>query len=186
MFAFLPIENKKVKQLILGGARSGKSTLAERLASGLTEDVVYIATAVRMADDLEMAERINIHRERRPASWRLVEEPLELATAIQAHQRMGGCIIVDCLTLWLSNIMLLDEGRHFKQQVTDLLTVLSGFQGDLILVGNEVGMGIVPMGELSRRFQDESGRLHQQLATLCDRVILTVAGLPLVMKGEKL
>ncbi|TVO79001.1 bifunctional adenosylcobinamide kinase/adenosylcobinamide-phosphate guanylyltransferase [Sedimenticola selenatireducens] len=173
-------------QLILGGARSGKSTLAERLASGLTDNVVYIATAARIADDLEMIERINLHRERRPTSWTLVEEPLDLASAIETHQRMGCCIIVDCLTLWLSNIMLLDEGRHFKQQVTDLFSVLSGFQGNLILVGNEVGMGIVPMGKLSRRFQDESGRLHQQLATLCDRVVLTVAGLPLVMKGEKI
>lgn len=175
-----------MKQLILGGARSGKSALAERLASGLTDDVVYIATAARIADDLEMTERINLHRERRPASWALIEEPVHLANAIQNHQRIGCCIIVDCLTLWLSNILLLDEGRHFKQQLTDLLSVVSGFAGDLILVGNEVGMGIVPMGELSRRFQDESGRLHQQLATLCDRVVLTVAGLPLVMKGEEI
>ncbi|MCW8889499.1 MAG: bifunctional adenosylcobinamide kinase/adenosylcobinamide-phosphate guanylyltransferase [Sedimenticola sp.] len=173
-----------MKQLILGGARSGKSALAERLATGMTGDVRYIATAMHQADDTEMVERIRQHRERRPRHWTLIEEPIKLADVIQDNQGEGRCLIVDCLTLWLSNLLLLEDDKQFQLQTETLFSVLSGYRGDLIFVGNEVGMGIVPLGELSRKFQDESGRLHQQLAALCDRVIFTVAGLPLVMKGE--
>lgn len=174
-----------MKQLILGGARSGKSALAERLAADMSEQVIYIATATRNTDDPEMVERIRQHRQRRPRHWQLIEEPIALADVIQQHQQDAGtCLIVDCLTLWLSNLLLLDSGAHFDVQTQALLTTLSECRCNLILVGNEVGMGIVPLGELSRRFQDESGRLHQQLAARCDRVVFTVAGLPLVMKGE--
>lgn len=109
-----------------------------------------------------------------------------LAETLTRHQRSGCCQIVDCLTLWLSNALLMDDGRHLEAQLDALCAVLPDLQGDLILVGNEVGMGIVPMGELSRRFQDESGWLQQRLAQLCDRVILTVAGLPLTLKGEQI
>jgi len=175
-----------LKQLILGGARSGKSALAEQLATEVSGNVIYIATAIQQADDPEMLERIQQHRDRRPSTWKLIEEPLNLSVVIQQNQGEGQCLIVDCLTLWLSNLLLLDEGKQFHTQTAALFSVLPEYQGDLILVGNEVGMGIVPMGELSRRFQDESGRLHQQIAALCDRVVFTVAGLPLVMKGEGL
>lgn len=173
-----------MKQLILGGARSGKSALAERLAKESEGKVVYIATSALIDDDPEMLERIARHRDRRPKAWALIEETFYLADAIQINQSPDNCIIVDCLTLWLSNLLLQDEGKYFEQQKAALISLLHEFQGNLILVGNEVGMGIVPMGELSRLFQDESGRLHQQLAAVCDRVILTVAGLPLVMKGK--
>lgn len=173
-----------MKQLILGGARSGKSTLAERLATESSEEVVYIATAAPAQNDVEMEQRIRAHRDRRPDSWQLIEEPLNLAETLSVNCGTGRFLIVDCLTLWLSNILLLDEGRQFKPQTTALLSVLPELQGNLILVSNEVGLGIVPLGEISRRFQDESGWLHQQVAKLCDRVILTVAGLPLTLKGD--
>lgn len=173
-----------MKQLILGGARSGKSTLAERLATESSEEVTYIATAALTQNDVEMKQRIRAHRDRRPETWQLIEEPLNLAEALRLNCATGRFVIVDCLTLWLSNILLLEDGRYFKQQTTALLSVLPELQGNLILVSNEVGLGIVPLGEMSRRFQDESGWLHQQVARVCDRVILTVAGLPLTLKGD--
>lgn len=173
-----------MKQLILGGARSGKSTLAERLATESSEEVIYIATASLAQSDIEMERRIRAHRDRRPDAWQLIEEPLNLAEALRQNCATGRFLIVDCLTLWLSNILLVDEGRQFNEQTTALLSVLPELRGNLILVSNEVGLGIVPLGEISRRFQDESGWLHQQVAKLCDRVILTVAGLPLILKGD--
>lgn len=175
-----------MKQLILGGARSGKSTLAERLAAESTNDVVYIATAAAEQSDVEMERRIQAHRDRRPDHWLLVEEPVNLAEALRRHCGPGRFLIVDCLTLWLSNILLMDEGRHFKTETSELLSALTELTGNLVMVSNEVGLGIVPLGEISRRFQDESGWLHQQVASHCDRVILTVAGLPLTLKGDKL
>ncbi|OMH30543.1 bifunctional adenosylcobinamide kinase/adenosylcobinamide-phosphate guanylyltransferase [Motiliproteus sp. MSK22-1] len=173
-----------MKQLILGGARSGKSALAEKLAADSSDRVIYIATAT--VGDSEMAERVDIHRQRRPEHWSLVEEPLSLASTLQAHAAEGHCLLVDCLTLWLSNTLFTQEGRHFQSEMDALLEVLPQLPGNILLVSNEVGMGIVPMGAVSRKFQDESGRLHQNVAALCDRVILTVAGLPHTLKGEKL
>jgi len=173
-----------MKQLILGGARSGKSKMAERLATESGSEVLYIATAT--SGDGEMAERIAKHRERRPDHWLLNEEPLRLATTLQQQSREGRCILVDCLTLWLTNIMFTDDGKHFQTEMNALLEVLPKLPGEIIMVSNEVGMGIVPMGEMSRQFQDESGLLHQNVAVICDRVILTVAGLPHILKGESL
>jgi len=182
--ARLLLEACRLKELILGGARSGKSALAERLAEASGMDVTYVATAT--AGDLEMAARIRQHQARRPAGWRTLEEPVALARLLAAEAAEGRCILVDCLTLWLSNLLLLEAGVHWLAERDALLQLLPGLPGQLILVSNEVGLGIVPMGELSRRFQDEAGRLHQILARDCDRVILTVAGLPQVLKGETL
>ena len=170
-----------MKELILGGARSGKSALAERLASESGLDVTYIATAA--SGDVEMAERIRHHQLRRPDHWQLLEEPIELAAALQRVSAEQHCVIVDCLTLWLTNLLLADVALYETQRQA-LLEALPGLPGRTIMVGNEVGLGVVPMGELTRRFVDESGRLHQQLAGICDRVTLTVAGLPHVLKGE--
>ena len=170
-----------MRELILGGARSGKSALAERLAQESGLQVVYIATA--MAGDKEMASRIEQHQRRRPHSWQLVEEPLSLVEALQHHAAADRCVLVDCMTLWLSNLLLADDA-DLDQQREQLLVLLPNLPGRLILVSNEVGMGIVPMGEISRRFQDESGILHQALAQCCERVILTVAGLPHILKGS--
>ena len=169
-----------MKELILGGARSGKSALAERLAGESGLAVVYIATAT--AGDEEMAGRIAHHRSRRPAVWKLVEEPLQLAAALRGSAAPDRCLLVDCLTLWLNNVIA--NEALFQQERTALLEALPGLPGRVILVSNEVGMGIVPLGELTRRYCDEAGRLHQELAQLCDRVTFVAAGLPLILKGN--
>jgi adenosylcobinamide kinase / adenosylcobinamide-phosphate guanylyltransferase len=170
-----------MKTLILGGARSGKSALAERLARESAKDVVYIATA--QALDGEMAERIAHHRERRPVEWLSVEEPLALADALCAHAAPDRLVLVDCLTLWLSNALGIDDGAHFAAEHAALLDTVNAVQHDLVMVSNEVGLGITPLGALTRRFVDEAGRLHQSLAAACERVVFVAAGLPLVMKG---
>lgn len=169
-----------MRTLILGGARSGKSALAERLA-GSHDAVLYIATAA--AGDDEMAARIQHHRARRPAHWGLSEIPLALGAALRREAHAGRCLLVDCLTLWLSNLLCRDDAALFAAERAELLDALVQLPGELILVSNEVGQGVVPLGELSRRFVDEAGRLHQDIAARCERVILTVAGLPLVLKG---
>ncbi|SDW22540.1 bifunctional adenosylcobinamide kinase/adenosylcobinamide-phosphate guanylyltransferase [Thiocapsa roseopersicina] len=169
------------RTLILGGVRSGKSRLAERLAIESALPVVYVATA--HAGDAEMTRRIAGHRERRPRDWVLIEEPLLLAEVLARESAPDRCILVDCLTLWLTNwLMKMDEsGLH--DQTRALLEVVAEAPGRLIMVGNETSMGVIPLGELTRRFCDLAGVLHQDLAAGCDQVILTVAGLPLVLKG---
>lgn len=173
-----------MRELILGGARSGKSALAERLATATGEQVVYVATA--QALDGEMDQRIAQHRARRPPHWHCVEEPVALAAALQAQAAEGRCLLVDCLTLWLSNLLLHPQPQMLAREREALLQVLPQLPGHVLLVSNEVGQGVVPMGELSRRFVDEAGWLHQALAAQCQRVLLVVAGLPLVLKGESL
>lgn len=170
-----------MKTLVLGGARSGKSALAERLARDSGKEVVYIATA--QALDGEMAERIAHHRSRRPVEWLSVEEPLALATAVRTHAAPGRLVLVDCLTLWLSNALGIDDGLHFADEHAALLETVSVLPHDIVMVSNEVGLGITPLGALTRRFVDETGRLHQSLAAACERVVFVAAGLPLVMKG---
>lgn len=169
-----------MRELILGGVRSGKSRLAEQHAieSGLA--VVYVATA-RALDD-EMRQRIAHHQARRPLDWRLVEAEGDLAAVLQREAASGNCVLVDCLTLWLTQL-LCEQESHLKREVSELLRVLPGLPGHIILVSNETNMGITPMGELSRRYCDEMGRLHQRLGGICERVILTVAGLPLLVKN---
>ncbi len=178
--------------LFLGGARSGKSAHAEKLAMDSGRAVVYIATG--HAGDGEMAERIAHHRNSRPSHWLTVEEPLMLADAITRHSTPDSIVIVDCLTLWLTNLMfsdgrvypetgMLDLPPLFAAQRSALLDALRNAAGDVALVSNEVGMGIVPMGAVSRCFTDEAGRLNQAVAAVCDRVVFVAAGLPLVLKG---
>jgi adenosylcobinamide kinase/adenosylcobinamide-phosphate guanylyltransferase len=169
--------------LILGGARSGKSALAERLASSFDE-VVYIATA--QALDGEMSERIAHHRARRPAQWACIEEPLALAETLRARAAPGRCLLVDCLTLWLSNLLGAADESVWERERSALLSALPGLDGTVLLVSNEVGLGVIPMGELTRRYVDEAGRLHQALGQVCERVVFVAAGLPLVLKGPAL
>ncbi|MBS7661338.1 bifunctional adenosylcobinamide kinase/adenosylcobinamide-phosphate guanylyltransferase [Pseudomonas lalucatii] len=171
-------------ELILGGARSGKSRLAERLAGESGLAVTYIATG--QALDGEMAARIREHRARRPAHWALVEEPLALARVLAEQAGEGRCLLVDCLTLWLSNLLMLDDQARLDAEREALLECLHALPGRVILVSNETGLGVVPLGELTRRYVDEAGWLHQALAERCGRVTLTVAGLPLVLKGAPL
>ena len=178
--------------LVLGGARSGKSAHAELLAAQSGADIVYIATA--HAGDGEMAARIAHHRRGRPAHWVTVEEPLLLADAIARHSKPSTVVLVDCLTLWLTNL-LFSDGREYPEtgmvdlpplfgaQRAALLDVLKNANGDVLLVSNEVGLGVIPLGAVSRSFVDEAGRLNQALAAVCDRVLFVAAGLPLVLKG---
>ncbi|MDC8759859.1 bifunctional adenosylcobinamide kinase/adenosylcobinamide-phosphate guanylyltransferase [Janthinobacterium fluminis] len=180
------------RTLVFGGARSGKSAYAERLAIASGKEVVYIATA-RAGDD-EMATRIRHHRQQRPAEWTTVEETLALADAVLRHCAPTRLVLVDCLTLWLSNLMFSggadypDVGdialpAQFHEQRQQFLAALDQVAGDLVLVSNEVGMGIVPYGAISRSFSDESGRLNQAVAAACDRAVFVAAGLPMVLKG---
>ena len=182
-----------MRELIIGGARSGKSALAEQraLESGL--HVVYVATA--QALDGEMSRRIAHHRARRPASWGLVETPLELAASLQQHAATDTCLLVDCLTLWLSNLLFAGAAaqqaeagqpidcRLFSEETRALIETLPELPGQVIMVSNEVGCGVVPMHAVSRLFADEQGRLNQRVAAVCDRVTLVAAGLPLRLKG---
>jgi len=170
--------------LILGGARSGKSRLAEQLASDSGLPVTYIATSQPL--DGEMSERVRLHRQRRPADWALVEEPLALAAVLRAEAAEGRCLLVDCLTLWLTNLLMLDDEPRLVQERDALLDCLAQLPGTLILVSNETGLGVVPMGELTRRYVDQAGWLHQAVAERCQRVVLAVAGLPLMLKGPSL
>jgi adenosylcobinamide kinase / adenosylcobinamide-phosphate guanylyltransferase len=165
--------------LILGGARSGKSRHAEMLVTGAAARGTYIATAE--AGDAEMAERIAEHRKRRGDFWQTVEEPVELAAAIGANAAPGRPILVDCLTLWLSNLML--AGRIVEHEAETVCAALRDARGRVVLVANEVGMGLVPETPLGREFRDAAGRLNQQVAALADRVVFVAAGLPLVLKG---
>lgn len=169
-------------EFVLGGARSGKSHYAEQraLASGL--DCIYIATA--QAGDAEMTERIRLHREQRYGFSTTIEEPLQLARVIAEQMSKSRCLLIDCLTLWLTNLLLLDNETRFVQERSALFDVLKNSRGHIVFVSNEVGQGVVPMNALSRRFVDESGRLHQQLASVCHRVVFVTAGLPQILKNE--
>jgi adenosylcobinamide kinase/adenosylcobinamide-phosphate guanylyltransferase len=162
--------------LVLGGARSGKSRHAEALVEAEPAPWTYIATAQGYDD--EMRARIAAHRERRSEDWRTVDAPLELANAIADAD--GGPVLVDCLTLWLTNVMLAE--RDTQAERAALIATCRTVAGPLVLVSNEVGLGIVPDNPLARRFRDEAGRLHQELAARADSVILMVAGIPMQVK----
>lgn len=167
--------------LVLGGARSGKSGHAQRLAENSGLAVSVIATA--RAGDGEMAARIERHRIERPQHWSTVEEPLALARALRQSAESRRFLVVDCLTLWLLN--LLEAGETvFRRERADLLEVLPRLPGNVALVANEVGLGVIPLGELSRRFVDEAGWLNQALARIADEVVFVAAGLPMTLKGK--
>ncbi|WP_312966090.1 bifunctional adenosylcobinamide kinase/adenosylcobinamide-phosphate guanylyltransferase [Stutzerimonas kunmingensis] len=167
-------------ELILGGARSGKSRFAECLAAESGLAVAYIATS--QALDGEMTERIAHHRERRPAHWTLVEEPLQLARVLREQAAANRCLLVDCLTLWLTNLLMLDDAVRLAEERDALLECLDGLPGRILLVSNETGLGVVPLGELTRRYVDEAGWLHQAVAERAQRVTFMVAGLPMTLK----
>jgi adenosylcobinamide kinase/adenosylcobinamide-phosphate guanylyltransferase len=170
------------RMLILGGVRSGKSRYAEELARSQARPVTLIATAE--ARDEEMAARIEAHRRHRDPRWRIVEEPLALAAALRRAVSPESLVIVDCLTVWLSNLVCGKDADASRRETQALLDALSSLDGDCILISNEVGFGIIPANALARRFGDEAGVLHQRVAARCDRVILMVAGLPLAVKDS--
>jgi adenosylcobinamide kinase/adenosylcobinamide-phosphate guanylyltransferase len=164
--------------LIIGGARSGKSRFAEGLATALPAPWRYIATA--QALDEEMRARIAEHRLRRGAAWETLEAPRDLAEAIAAPGT-HGVILIDCLTLWLTNIMLAE--RDITAETATLLDAIARADKPMIAVSNEVGLGIVPENALARRFRDAQGRLNAEIAAIAGRVVLMTAGLPLTLKG---
>lgn len=170
---------------VLGGARSGKSVHAEQLASDSAQPVTYLATA-RIAHDAEFAARIAQHRTRRPARWALVEAPVDLAGALASVDAPGHCILIDCLTLWLANLLCPPDGAS---PPGDPSTHLAAFEAALasaaarvIVVSNEIGLGVVPLGAATRLYVDELGRLNQRIAALSPQVTMMVAGLPLALK----
>lgn len=181
-----------MRELIIGGARSGKSLLAEQRAGESGRQVIYVATALAL--DTEMSRRIEHHKARRSPAWGLVVEPLDLATALRRHAAPDTCLLVDCLTLWLSNLLFAGEAANQAEAgqpircprlaaaTQALIDLLPQLPGRIILVSNEVGCGVVPMAALSRLFADEQGRLNQRVAAVCERVTLVAAGLPLTLK----
>jgi adenosylcobinamide kinase/adenosylcobinamide-phosphate guanylyltransferase len=165
--------------LVLGGQRSGKSRYAEQLVAVSGRRLVYLATAT--AGDGEMAERIARHQARRgEATWRTVEEPLDLAGVLLREARTDTAVLVDCLTLWLTNLMA--SGRPIEAQTDRLVAALGAVAGPVAIVSNEVGSGIIPANALARRYADELGTLNQRVAEVVDRVVLMVAGMPLLLK----
>jgi adenosylcobinamide kinase/adenosylcobinamide-phosphate guanylyltransferase len=177
-----------MRELIIGGARSGKSSLALTRARESCKPVVFIATAA--ASDDEMRERIAKHRSERPAHWQTIETDVDLGATIVANMRANSLLIVDCLTVWLANVLFdrnaeyeINE-RAFECRREELLQSVRTLSGDAILVSNEVGCGLVPETSVARRFRDEQGRLNQQLAAVCERVTLVAAGLPITLKPQ--
>ena len=165
--------------LVLGGARSGKSRYAQQRVEACAGRLAYIATA--QALDAEMADRIARHRADRNARWHTIEAPLALAAAIARAGESHAAILVDCLTLWLSNLLLAD--RDPQGEGATLAEAIGACPVPVALVANEVGLGIVPDNALARRFRDEAGRLNQRLAAMADEVVFVAAGLPMVLKG---
>ena len=167
--------------LILGGARSGKSVFGEKLALNKDSKPIYIFTA--QSFDKEMDERIRIHKDRRKKqSWQDVEATINLPAAISELSKKEKVILVDCLSLWLTNLII--NERNIDRDITEFLNALEKSPGDVILVSSEVGLGIVPDNEMSRVFRDNLGSLHQKVAAISETVIMMVAGIPMIVKGQ--
>ncbi|MCP5057163.1 MAG: bifunctional adenosylcobinamide kinase/adenosylcobinamide-phosphate guanylyltransferase [bacterium] len=168
--------------LLLGGARSGKSRRAEELAFAHEGPVIYVATAPEIPEDPEWTTRIAAHRERRPTSWTTHETPLELVETLRTECREDAFVLVDCLTLWLSN--WLHAGNTAIEAAEALEEILPELPGRIVIVSNEVGSGVVPASTSGRRFRDAQGVLNQRVAALAENVELMVAGIPLAVKGR--
>ena len=168
-------------ELVAGGARGGKSSYALNRAQQTDKNLVFIATAE--AGDGSMKERIERHKAERSERWGLIEEHYDLATIVE-NATENDCILIDCLTLWLSNWLCLEDSSGWVEQKRAFLTSLENTSANVILVTNEVGMGIVPVGELSRQFVDESGWLHQAIAGIADEVVLVMFGIPQKLKSS--
>ncbi len=170
-------------ELVLGGARSGKSGYAQQCALDKNKPVLLIATAT--ADDNEMAQRINLHKQQRPNNINVIEEPLELATVLVNPANTNKTILIDCLTLWVSNLLLkYKEKIEDSKELNAFIDCLDTMNADVYIVSNEVGMGVIPLGRLNRIYCDTVGRLHQAIAAKAQRVTLMVAGLPHSIKSE--
>lgn len=170
-----------MKTLVLGGARSGKSSFAENEAKISGKKLIYLATG--WAGDEEMTLRIEHHKKSRGTQWLLIEEPLLLASTLLSTDCKDSVIVVDCLTLWLSNLL---HKELLDRELNSLIKILPTLKSSIYFVSNEVGSGIVPLGELNRQFADEAGRLNQKLAKICDQAYLIVAGLPIQLKAPNI
>jgi adenosylcobinamide kinase / adenosylcobinamide-phosphate guanylyltransferase len=175
---------KRGCMLVLGGAKSGKSSFALKICNDLNKKHVFLATA--QALDQEMKERIRRHQAERGDRWTTVEEPLELVARIRELDRDDTVILIDCLTLWLNNLFMKYETEHdaVYQAIEELAALLPDIRGAVVMVSNEVGAGIVPENSLSRRFRDTAGLLNQRMARLARKVVVTFAGLAMVLKDE--
>ncbi len=167
------------KFLILGGARSGKSARAQALAEAASPHRLFVATAEAL--DAEMTDRIKRHQADRGEGWRTIEAPLDLVSVIQGEINPGESVLIDCLTLWLSN--LFHHNRDIEQETMALCNALQSSQVQIALVSNEIGLGLVPETSLGRAFRVAQGRLNQKVAAVCDQVDFVAAGLPLRLKG---
>jgi adenosylcobinamide kinase/adenosylcobinamide-phosphate guanylyltransferase len=166
--------------LITGGARSGKSRYAEQRVLEMGGRPLYVGTAE--AKDEEMAQRIAAHRKRRGTQWHTIEEPLELAEALLAQRGETDCALVDCLTLWISNLLIRHDDQYASKKVAEMIEKLPRLDFHLVFVTNEVGLGIVPDNPLARKFRDLAGWTNQQMAQAANEVILMVAGIPMILK----
>ncbi len=169
--------------LVLGGARSGKSRFAETVANH-SKSVIYVATAT--AGDEEMRQRIEMHQQSRPQDWRLIEEPFNLSSVVKRYSNSETTLLIECMTLWVSNWLCTNDVEGWQQEKKAFIQALKNAQCDLVIVSNEVGSGVVPLGELSREFVDQSGWLNQSLSSLSDKVTLVVAGCGLDLKSGQL
>lgn len=168
------------RSFIIGGARSGKSTFAENIAESFDGMKIYLATA--QARDEEMQIRIATHQARRDELWRTIEEPTDICPILVDEKYTHSLILVDCLTLWLSNLM--ESHADIENETHMLVHAITHCKARLVIVSNEVGLGIVPDNALAREFRDHAGRINQQVAAACDEVVFMAAGLPLFMKGS--
>ena len=169
---------KTTSTLVLGGARSGKSVYAEKLLAASNKQMVYIATGE--ARDDEMSERIELHQSRRGAEWQTIEAPLDVCQALEQVSD-DSIVLLDCVTLWVANLMAAE--RDVVDDVQRFCALLATLPCDIVIVSNEVGLGIVPDNALARRFRDEAGRANQMIADVCDTVVFIAAGQALKMKG---
>lgn len=170
-----------MKHLVLGGVRSGKSAFAQEQVEASGKPVCYVATSQVWDDD--MVDRVRLHKDNRPSEWQLIEEPLALARILHSLNSPDQAVIVECFTLWMTNLLCLEDEARLQEEKQALLKAVAAFEGDLVLVSSEVGLGIMPMNALARRFGDEAGAMNQALAKLTDRVTFVAAGLPLKLKS---
>lgn len=170
-----------MKHLVLGGVRSGKSAFAQEQIAACGKPVCYVATSQVWDDD--MADRVRQHKDNRPSEWQLIEEPLALASVLHSLNSPEQAVIVECFTLWMTNLLCLEDEGRLEEEKQALLNAVDVFEGDLVLVSSEVGLGIMPMNALARRFGDEAGAMNQALAKLTNRVTFVAAGLPLPLKS---
>jgi len=175
----LPRNENAKTTFVLGGARSGKSSYAEKLVEGSGLQPIYLATG--RAFDTEMENRISVHRNSRGDEWQTVEEPLDLVGALQKHAGHDRFVLVDCLTLWITNLMMAEQ--NIAAETETLVAALPQLSGQVVFVSNEVGLSIVPENRMAREFRDHAGFLHQAVASVADEVYFIAAGLPLKMKG---